>query len=55
MKCDACSSNIEYDETYIYKTPEDIKYCLDCASKYIKDNQIKQDLNKEWKISVYNK
>ena len=53
MKCDACSSKINYDETYIYKKTELIKFCLDCASKYIDDEWIKNDPTEDWRISIY--
>ena len=53
MRCDACSSKIKYDQTYIYKLPEVINYCLECADKYIELEDIKTDKN--WRLSVFNK
>ena len=51
MRCDACSEKIKYNQTYIYKKTEWINFCLECASKYIKDDVN----NKDWRISVFNK
>lgn len=53
MKCDACSKSIKYNENYIYKKTEWIKFCLECSWKYIDNESIKNDPTEDWRISIY--
>ena len=55
MKCDVCKNNIKYEESYIYKLPENIEFCLNCASKHIPQEQIDNDPDKNWRVSIFNK
>lgn len=53
-KCDVCGYRFKYQDDYIYKEPEMIYFCLECAKKHITDEQA-FDISQWFRISAHSK